>query len=101
MANQQFPEIDAEFCLAEGGGVVRQGGEVKYATVQTLEKIPRAIQLTARGVAGHGSIPLKTNAVVHLADAVSAIAKWRTPIRINDTRGPNRSRLAPIDTASE
>jgi len=101
MVNQQFPEIDAEFCLAEGGGVVRQGGEVKYATVQTLEKIPRAIQLTARGVAGHGSIPLKTNAVVHLADAVSAIAKWRTPIRINDTTGTYFSRLAAISKPEE
>jgi acetylornithine deacetylase/succinyl-diaminopimelate desuccinylase-like protein len=96
MVNQHFPEIDAEFCLAEGGGVVRQGGEVRYANFQTLEKIPRAIQLTARGVAGHGSIPLKTNAVVHLADAVSAVAKWRTPIRINDTTGTYFSRLAAL-----
>src|SRR5262245_15632718 len=58
MVNQHYSEIDSEFCLAEGGGVVRQGGQVKYATVQTLEKIPRAIELTARGVAGHGSVPL-------------------------------------------
>jgi len=101
MVNQHFPEIDSEFCLAEGGGVVRQGGEVKYATVQTLEKVPRAIELTARGVAGHGSIPLKTNAVVHLADAVSAVAKWRTPIRINDTTGTYFSRLATISKPEE
>jgi acetylornithine deacetylase/succinyl-diaminopimelate desuccinylase-like protein len=96
MVNQHYSEIDSEFCLAEGGGVVRQGGEVKYATVQTLEKIPRAIEVTARGVAGHGSVPLKTNAVVHLAEAVSAVAKWRTPIRINDTTGAYFSRLAEV-----
>src|SRR5512145_3161028 len=96
MVNQHFSEIDAEFCLAEGGGVVRQGGQVKYASIQTTEKIPRAIELTARGVAGHGSVPLKTNAVVHLADAVSAVAKWRAPIRINDTTGAYFSRLAEI-----
>ena len=74
---------------------------MKYATVQTIEKIPRAIQLTARGVAGHGSVPLKTNAVVHLADAVSAVAKWRTPIRINDTTGAYFSKLAEISTPQE
>lgn len=96
MVNQHFQEIDAEFCLAEGGGVVRQDGQVKYATVQTFEKIPRAIELTARGVAGHGSIPLQSNPVVHLAAAVSAVAKWRTPIRINDTTGTYFSRLADI-----
>ncbi len=101
MVNQHFSEIDSEFCLAEGGGVTRQGGEVKYATVQTIEKIPRAIELTARGVAGHGSIPLKTNAVVHLADAVSSVAKWRTPIRINDTTGAYFSRLAEISSPAE
>ena len=59
MAGQHFPKIDAEYCLAEGGGVTRVGGKVKYASVQTLEKIPRAIELTARGPAGHGSVPLQ------------------------------------------
>ena len=34
-------------------------GSVKFASVQTLEKIPRAIELTARGTAGHGSVPLQ------------------------------------------
>ena len=101
MVNQHFEEIDAEFCLAEGGGVVRQGGQVKYATVQTLEKIPRAIELTAHGMAGHGSIPLKSNPVVHLADAVSAVAKWRTPIRINDTTGAYFAKLAEISASAE
>jgi acetylornithine deacetylase/succinyl-diaminopimelate desuccinylase-like protein len=101
MANMHFPEIEAEFCIAEGGGVTRQRGQVKYATVQTAEKIPRAIELTARGVAGHGSVPLKTNPIVHLADAVSAVAKWRTPIRINDTTGAYFARLAEVSEPEE
>ena len=45
MVNQHFPEIDAEYCLAEGGNVTRGGGKVKYASVQAVEKIPRE-QLT-------------------------------------------------------
>jgi acetylornithine deacetylase/succinyl-diaminopimelate desuccinylase-like protein len=57
LVKDQFPLIDAEYCLAEGGGVVRIGGEVKYSTVQTLEKIPRGIELVARGISGHGSVP--------------------------------------------
>jgi acetylornithine deacetylase/succinyl-diaminopimelate desuccinylase-like protein len=101
MVNQHFADIDSEFCLAEGGGVVRQGGQVKYAGVQTIEKIPRSIQLTARGVAGHGSVPLKSNAVVHLADAVSAVAKWRTEIRINDTTGAYFAKLAEISSPQD
>jgi acetylornithine deacetylase/succinyl-diaminopimelate desuccinylase-like protein len=98
MVNQHFAEIDAEFCFAEGGGMVREGGQVKYATVQTLEKIPRAIELTARGPAGHGSVPLRTNAVAHLAGAVAKIAAWEPPISLNETTAGYFKRLANIST---
>jgi acetylornithine deacetylase/succinyl-diaminopimelate desuccinylase-like protein len=101
MVNQHLSEINAEYCLAEGGGVNRQRGEVKFAAVQTLEKIPRAVELTARGISGHGSMPLRTNAVVHLADAVSKIAHWRPEIRINDTTGAYFNRLAAISRSEE
>jgi acetylornithine deacetylase/succinyl-diaminopimelate desuccinylase-like protein len=96
MVGQHFPEIEAEYCLAEGGGVSRIGGEVKYATVQTLEKIPRAIELVARGVAGHGSVPLKSNAIVHLAGAVAKVGAWRPDIRLNETTGTYFRKLAAI-----
>ncbi|MBI4503564.1 MAG: M20/M25/M40 family metallo-hydrolase [Gemmatimonadetes bacterium] len=96
MVKEHFPEIDAEYCLAEAGNIERVGGKVRYATVQTLEKIPRAIQLTARGVAGHGSIPLKTNPVVHLSRAIATIGTWRAPIRLNGTTQTYFDRLAGI-----
>src|SRR5262245_15105200 len=67
LVKDHFADVEAEYCLAEGGGVTRKDGKVAYATVQTLEKIPRRIELVAGGVAGHGSVPLKTNPVVHLA----------------------------------
>ncbi|HYR88412.1 MAG TPA: M20/M25/M40 family metallo-hydrolase [Terriglobia bacterium] len=101
MVDQHFPEIDAEYCLAEGGSVNRSGGKVTFASVQTLEKIPRAIELTASGISGHGSVPLKTNAIVHLAGAVARIADWRPPIRLNDTTGAYFARLAEISPPAE
>lgn len=101
MVNQHYPEIDAEFCFAEGGGVTRVGGNVKFASVQTLEKIPHGVELTARGPAGHGSVPLKTNAIAHLAAAVAAVANWRTPIRLNETTSAYFERLAGISTPQE
>lgn len=96
MVENHLDEIDAEFCYAEGGGVTRQGGEVAYATVQTMEKIPRAIELRANGPAGHGSRPLLDNAVVHLADAVATIGTWRVPTRLNETTRTYFERLASI-----
>ena len=96
MVREHFPEIDAEYCLAEGGGVTRIGGQVKYATVQTLEKIPRGIELVAHGISGHGSIPLKSNAIVHLAGAVAKVGEWRPDVRFNETTGTYFRKLAAI-----
>ena len=101
MTREHWPKIDAEYCLAEGGNVTRVGGQVKYASVQTLEKIPRGIELTARGPAGHGSVPLKGNAIVHLAAAVAKIGASRTPIKLNETTRAYFQRLATISTPAE
>ncbi len=96
MVAQHYPAIEAEYCLAEGGGVTRINGEVRFAQVQTLEKIPRGIELISRGVAGHGSVPLKSNAIVHMAGAVARIGEWRPEIRFNETTGTYFRRLAAI-----
>ena len=101
MVNQHLPKIEAEYCLAEGGGVTRGGGKVKYASVQTIEKIPYAAEVIARGVAGHGSVPLKTNSIVHLSKAVAAIADWSPPIRLNETTSMYFERLASISTTED
>jgi acetylornithine deacetylase/succinyl-diaminopimelate desuccinylase-like protein len=101
MVNNHFAEIDGEFCLAEGGGATRERGQMKFVSVQTLEKIPRAISLTARGVAGHGSVPLQSNSIVHLSDAVAKVAKWQPPITPNETTAAYFKRLATISTPEE
>jgi acetylornithine deacetylase/succinyl-diaminopimelate desuccinylase-like protein len=101
MVNEHFAKIDAEYCLAEGGSVTRTGGKVKFASVQTLEKIPRGIELTARGPAGHGSVPLRDNAVVGLAAAVAKLGAWKTPVRLNETTRAYFERLASISTPDE
>jgi acetylornithine deacetylase/succinyl-diaminopimelate desuccinylase-like protein len=96
MVKEHYPAIDAEYCLAEGAGVTRINGAVKFATVQTLEKIPRRIELVSRGIAGHGSVPLKSNAIVHMAGAVARIGEWRPEIRFNETTGTYFRKLASI-----
>jgi len=96
MVKEHFADIDAEYCLAEGGGVTREKGEARYAEIQTLEKIPRRIELVAHGISGHGSIPLKSNAIVHLASAVGRVGEWRPDIKLNETSGTYFRRLAAI-----
>ena len=101
MVEQHFPEVDAEYCLAEGGGSSRVAGKVKFASVQTLEKIPHGVELTARGVAGHGSVPLRSNAIAHLSAAIARVAAWKPPIRLNETTRAYFKRLASIATPEE
>ncbi|MFN0112821.1 MAG: M20/M25/M40 family metallo-hydrolase [Blastocatellia bacterium] len=101
MVEKHWPEIDAEFCFAEGGGVTRTGGKIKFATVQTSEKIPYGVTLTSRGPAGHGSVPLRTNAVVHLSQAITKLSAWSTPMRLNDTTKAYFERLAAISSPEE
>jgi acetylornithine deacetylase/succinyl-diaminopimelate desuccinylase-like protein len=96
MVAQHLDQIDAEYCFAEGGGVTRIGGEARFATVQATEKIPRGIELVAHGISGHGSIPLKSNAIVHLAAAVARVGDWRPDIRFNETTGSYFRGLAAI-----
>ena len=101
MVNQHYDAIDAEYCYAEGGNVTRVNGQVKFASVQTVEKIPRAIKITAKGTAGHGSVPLEDNAVAHLGEAVGAIAAWTPPTRLNETTATYFKRLASVSTPEE
>jgi len=101
MANEHYDAIDAEFCFAEGGSVTRIGGQVKFASIQTVEKIPRAITVTSKGISGHGSVPLESNALAHLGDAVGKIARWTPPMRINETTAAYFKRLASVSTPEE
>lgn len=101
VVENHFPEIDAEYCLAEGGSVTRKDGKMRFASIQTTEKIPYAVRLVARGPAGHGSRPLRTNAIVHLSQAVAKVAAWQPPMRLNDTTRTYFERLATVSTPEE
>jgi len=59
---------------------------------------PQGARLIARGISGHGSVPLRSNAVVHLAQAVAKVAAWQTPMRLNDTTRAYFERLAKLST---
>lgn len=101
MIEQHFPEIDAEYCFAEGGAVTREHGAVQYAATGTTEKVAHGVELVAHGTAGHGSIPLKSNAIVHLAAAVARIGDWRPDIKLNETTTTYFGKLAEIAPPEE
>jgi acetylornithine deacetylase/succinyl-diaminopimelate desuccinylase-like protein len=94
MIDEHFDAIDAEYCLAEGGGVRRRGGKYTQANIDTTEKEPRAVEIIAHGPAGHGSVPRQTNVVAHLTKSVAKIVDWTPQLRINETTGSYFRKLA-------
>ena len=96
LVNEHWNDIEAETCLAETGGVKRRNGQAVYAVVETTEKQPKGARLVARGPSGHGSRPMRSNAVVHLARAVEKLAMWDPPMRLNDTTRTYFEKLATV-----
>lgn len=101
MVGAHFNEIEAEYCIAEGWGGLRQKGQLKYVGVSTTEKTPYRATLISRGPAGHGSKPLLTNSLVHLSTAITKVANYRPPLRLNDTTRAYFERLATISSPED
>lgn len=101
LVDEHFKDIEAETCLAEGGLVSRKAGQIRYAVVQTAEKLPGSVTLIAHGPAGHGSRPLRSSAIVHLSRAVDKIAMWDPPMRFNDTTRYYFEKLATVSTPED
>jgi acetylornithine deacetylase/succinyl-diaminopimelate desuccinylase-like protein len=96
MVKQHWPEIEAEYAIAEGGSIVEEQGKPHHVLISNTEKSPQRIRLVAHGPAGHGSRPEMANAVVHLAEAVARAGRWETPVRLNETTRTYFERLAAI-----
>jgi acetylornithine deacetylase/succinyl-diaminopimelate desuccinylase-like protein len=101
MVKEHWPEIEAEFALAEGGSTIESGGRVHHVLVATTEKAPRGVKLVAHGTAGHGSRPTPDNPVVHLAQAVARAGTWQTPARLNETTHAYFQGMAAISPPEE
>ena len=101
MVENHWSEIEAEYCLAEGGGAVARDGEVQHVAIATTEKFPMRVRLVAHGTAGHGSVPRLDNAVSALARAVGRLAAWQSPLRLNETTRAYFDRLADISSPEQ
>jgi acetylornithine deacetylase/succinyl-diaminopimelate desuccinylase-like protein len=100
-----YPKIDAEFALNEGGAIVETKDGPKVFEVQTAEKIPTHLILTAKGTAGDASLPRVDNPNSHLTRALVKLSEADQPAKLNPTtrryfrdisRVPEYSWLAPL-----
>jgi acetylornithine deacetylase/succinyl-diaminopimelate desuccinylase-like protein len=110
--------IDADYCINPDGG----GGQIKNGVhaimdFQTSEKLYFDYQLLVTNKGGHSSRPVRDNAIYRLAAALTRVANYEFPIRLNETtrmffertagqeKGQTRSDMmavakTPLDTAA-
>ncbi len=77
--------IDAEFAINEGGNANLLKGKYLSMEVQTSEKVYQDMKLEATNAGGHSSLPVKDNAIYHVAGALSRLAQFEFPVELNET----------------
>lgn len=94
LVNNHWDKVEAKYVLNEGSvGVIKNGLHI-YA-IQVAEKGIAWMQLTTHGTSGHGSMPIKDNAVVKLLKAMIKLARHRFPMRKTPVLEAFLERLSP------
>ena len=91
--------IDAEFALNEGGQVGVRSNKVLRNSIQTSEKVSVNFRLEAKNSGGHSSLPIRDNAIYHLADSLSRLAKFDFPLALNETTRAWLLKSGPLEDA--
>jgi acetylornithine deacetylase/succinyl-diaminopimelate desuccinylase-like protein len=81
-----WSKIDAEFALNEGGSLIETKDGTKIFGIQTIEKVPVRILLTARGTVGTGAVPRPDNPIVHVSEAIAKLSNADEPVYFNTAR---------------
>src|SRR6266550_728362 len=80
--------IDAEFAINEGGGGTMRKGKYLTNEVQASEKVFQDVKLEVTNPGGHSSLPVKDNAIYHLAAGLARLSAFEFPVELNEvTRG--------------
>jgi acetylornithine deacetylase/succinyl-diaminopimelate desuccinylase-like protein len=90
--------VDAELGLNEGGGGRQRGDKRLFNGVQASEKVFQSFTLEVKNKGGHSSLPVKDNAIYRLAAALSALAKFDFPVRLNEVTRGYFERMSTVET---
>jgi len=90
--------IDAEFALNEGGWGEIAGGRKISNDLQVSEKYVINFRLEVRNKGGHSSLPVKDNAIYHLARALERISSFDFPLKTNEVTRAYFEAMSKIET---
>ena len=92
------PLIDAEFALNEGSsGILDAAGKPVRMGIQAGEKVFQTYTLEVTNRGGHSSVPIKDNAISHLAGGLARLGAFDFPFRLSDTTRAYFERMAGIE----
>lgn len=97
VVDNHFEKIEAEFALNEGGFGMEVNGK-KLFLCANAEKGMTWAKLTAKGRPGHGSMPHKDNATLHMSRAIQNISNYRPEIVVTDTFHNFARALSKLDS---
>lgn len=93
--------IDAEYALnTDAGGGALQSGKPLAFSVQASEKMYLTFLLEVRNKGGHSSIPVRDNAIYHLADGVAKLARFDFPVELNEVSRAYFQKTAETETGA-
>ena len=95
LANHR-PLIEAELAINEGGGGAIKNGVYLSNNLQASEKIVQNYRLEVTNPGGHSSLPIKDNAITHLAAGLARLGEFDFPVRLDDVNRTFFERTAAI-----
>ncbi|HEY6720414.1 MAG TPA: M20/M25/M40 family metallo-hydrolase [Burkholderiales bacterium] len=91
--------IDAEFALNEGGaGLLDRDGRYQRMSIQAGEKVFQTYQLEVTNPGGHSSLPVKDNAITHLAGGLARLGAYDFPFGLSATTRAYFEQMSRIET---
>jgi acetylornithine deacetylase/succinyl-diaminopimelate desuccinylase-like protein len=92
--------IDAEFCLNEGGWGEIVGGRRVANYLQVAEKYVLNFRFEVRNKGGHSSLPVRDNAIYHLAGALQRLSDFSFPLKTNEITAAYFEQMAALDKSA-
>jgi len=90
--------INSEFALNEGGWGESVGGKRISNDLQVSEKYVINFRFEVRNKGGHSSMPVRDNAIYHLAGALQRLSDFSFPQKTNEVTAAYFQQMAKIET---
>jgi acetylornithine deacetylase/succinyl-diaminopimelate desuccinylase-like protein len=89
--------VDAEFVLNhDGGGVETNQGKPTMVSVDATEKLYADFRLLVTNPGGHSSLPRPDNAIYHLAEGLTKLARYQFAFELNAVTRAYYERMSKV-----